>query len=423
MYAARPKRMITILRWRVSVSAIYRIIITILLILSLLFPWTQMVIRFKPSVLKKNTLEGSLQLQVYPTGTVLNTTDVIEYDIFGEAEKIFSQNIYFAWTIAVFGALVALLVALNIILLFPELESLPSPIKRLVDRFYPRKYKQLELLSALLCLIIAIVYAYISNFLVIGETNIGAAKANLLREANTLIGGRAISFSYSLGWGLGLVLFLIAAVGNLAWWIDRYIFRDKFDLSVFWRIRGHMVLIVLICTILPIAEGVVPMGVLGNSKRSYYVWSTLLIVAINASDVPPKISIMMPSALLMAMLVFAIWSAITFLMSAKSLLSRHLMKATPFISLTLPDDELARRHKILPLVSEWYRTISLKLSILAFLMIAMVYLFLVHGLGFAEGSIFIKIKEAGGIFSTSFSARLLMFVLVFQALLMFKPTR
>ncbi|MCR8432791.1 MAG: hypothetical protein NDP24_00885 [Crenarchaeota archaeon] len=416
MQAVKPKRMVKILGREISLLAIYRIAIVLMLSASLVLPWTQMTVSFVPPSLKSNAIEGYLQFRVYPIGIIHNETHVDLYDITGlNKNPVYLLDVLFAGFITIFGLFAIALVIINILLLLVEFK----PIKHVLAM-----YRRMELFNTLLGLALLVAYVYANNLLPVGETNVCAFKVDLWRQAKSLMSTyKCASYNYNIDWGVGLILLFICVISNLIMWVDKYVFVEKYNLSNWWRFRGHMTLLSLICAALPIAESIVPSGFLGVFKMRYYIWSPLSVIVVNVSDIPHIVSMLPPMGILLMILILAAWSYVVFTLGAKSLPSKYLMLATPFISLTLPDDELARRHKMLPIVTEWHRLMGLKLSILAFIIIALMYLFLVHGFGFAVESIAIEIEEAGGIFSTTFSAKLLAILIIAQALSLFRPTR
>lgn len=416
---ARPKRTIKIFVWKISVSAIYRTIIILLLFVSLVLPWTQMTVSFIPPELKSNAIEGYLQLRVYSIGIIHDETSLKIYDPAGKnATLIYSLSTLSGELFAIFGIFVVVLIILNTLLLISEFK----PMQLIL-----RKYKLIELISVVLGLSLIVAYVYVANVLPVGDGNVGVLKINLWNEANDLMAEhRVLRYSFYVGWGFGLVLFFICATCNLIVWVDRHIFIERYNLSNWWRFRGHMILISTLCAILPIAESITPPLKSIGLEGGYYVWSSLFIVAMIIDMEGIRLvqtSLLPPLGVLIAILILAIWTFLSFIISARSLPARYLMSATPYISLTLPDDELARRHKMLPVVSEWYRVVSLKLSLLAFVIAVLIYMFLVHGLGFGQGSIAIEIEGGKGLFRTTLSAWVLVILVLLQALLVFRPTK
>lgn len=413
MQATKPKRMIKIFRWRVSLMAIYRALIMLMLLISLLLPWAQMKVSFiRTSTI--NAVEGYIQLQVYPIGMVRNESVLDKYDLAGNKVSEYLLDEYFSISI-IYGLCVIILILLNLLFLISEFRPI---------QFVLGNYRRIELISTLLGLALLVVSIYTINIVPVDKTNVGALKASLWKGAKDLINiYRNTKDVYNIDWGLGLVLFFVCVLSNLIVWFDRYILLEKYNLSSWWRLRGHLALLGAVFAILPMAESIVPPGVFGSFKTRYYVWSSLFLTSITLGGTSPKTLILPSIGALFMVLILAVWSLTSFIISAKSLPARYLMSATPFISLTLPDEELARRHKMLPVVSEWHRVIGLKLSVLAFVMVALIYMFLVHGFGFGQGSIVIKIEGEGGIFRTTFSAGLLLIVILVQFFLMFKPTR
>ncbi|MEM4534400.1 MAG: hypothetical protein QXJ52_06530, partial [Candidatus Korarchaeota archaeon] len=342
MQAVKPKRMVKILGREISLLAIYRIAIVLMLSASLVLPWTQMTVSFVPPSLKSNAIEGYLQFRVYPIGIIHNETHVDLYDITGlNKNPVYLLDVLFAGFITIFGLFAIALVIINILLLLVEFK----PIKHVLAM-----YRRMELFNTLLGLALLVAYVYANNLLPVGETNVCAFKVDLWRQATSLMTKyRYASYNYNIDWGVGLILLFICVISNLIMWVDKYIFVEKYNLSNWWRFRGHVALLSLMCAALPIAESIVPSNFqfkippdfLVVFKRGYYIWSPLSVIVVN----PHIVSMLPPMGILLMILILAAWSYVVFTLSAKSLPSKYLMSATPFISLTLPDDELARRHK------------------------------------------------------------------------------
>lgn len=431
---AKPKKYITIYRWRVPVVTLGRAIFILLLIVAVLLPWTQARAILGETPLKQSAAMGSIDYYIYPLGFLVNITNIVTYDFAGNPTEHFHYDVSFSPTIMAFGLLVVILIVLNLLLLLYESDFRASFVKALQSKISVQLYFVLETIIAILAMALVFVYSYAINILSVDGLSIYQIKIDFLESVyhfkSTYYHTKDPVFIYQ--WGAGFILFFLVASALFVYWLDKYYFVEKLDLSISWRLRGHMIILSIIYMLLPNTEAII--------GSTYHVWSLVFHEVITEESIVIEAN---PAIMIWALILLIAEGAI-FILGAKYLPSRYLMKATPFITLALPDDELTRRHKMLPTVTRWYRLIDWGISLIAFVILGLFYVIFVRGFGtlaldiLKEGGAVVYRKGAqwslvwsytiyeggiNGVLWTVTPAHLLVLFVVIQALMILRPTR
>ena len=297
---------------------------------------------------------------------------------------------------------------LYVILILTELGKIKTPfLTKTTTQFY------IETLAVVLLMVTAIIFVYLHNIITTGISevgNLGALKADIFQDGRQL---RDIythtSVSWSLSWGPGYIIFVLSTLYALAIYIDRHLFSTILNLSTYWRLRGHFVILSYYLMGFPIAEAVV--------GQYYYTWTPLLTIIYTREGVGVEWA--NPSFTIMFIIIAIM--AIVYILGVTVFPLKYVIKAEPFITLALPDEEILRRHRILPITLQWKRNIDILLSILSFLAIAIFYVGLVRGLG--RLLIIIYVIEKTGILWTTPTALILTVCIIAQVVLILKPTK
>ncbi len=426
MGSAVPKRMVTIYKWRVPAMFLVYMFIVILLVISAILPWVHCSVTLTKLV-DILSAEGSICLNVYLWGHYELSGSITAYTKEGVEVSIPFHNAsgVISAMYPVFASVIILIV-LNLILALSELGKF-----KFLERITDRIRFIIETACWVIALMTSLYFAYFHNTFGIMDSNIGSTKASLYSNAyQVTVEYTHTDIGYSFSWGPGYVIFFICTVLITLMYIDKYIFTDMLELSSMWRFRGHLNVFALFMLAYPFAEAVV--------GDSYHMWSSLYHLVVFdygcIAELNPSVFIKMVVLIYINMILFTLGTTI--------LPSRHVMKSTPFITLALPDEEILRRHKMLPSVTRWKRVIDFSISIIAFIALVLWYLGLVRGLG----GVSISISQYGGVVPEAIltespwiakwsippavgelwstpPAYILTITIMIQALIILKPTR
>jgi len=418
--------MVTILRWRVPAMFLVYTFIVALLVVSIILPWVHSSVTLSKLV-DILSAEGSLSFTIYLWGHYDLSGSITAYTGEGTAVSIPFPSI--AGTVSAMYlvlACVIVVLVINLLLALTELGKF-SFLERITGglRFI------LETASIFISLLVSIYFAFFHNTFRVADSNVGALKSYLLTVALDVSSTFThTSISYSFSWGPGYLMFFLSTIIMLLIYIDRYVFTEMLELSSMWKFRGHLCLFALFMSAFPITEAVI--------GESFHMWSGLHHIVVFEYGYIAESN---PSVFI-KMVVLIYLDVIIFMLGTTILPSRHIMKSTPFITLTLPDEEILRRHKMLPKVTRWKRIVDLSISIIAFLSLAYLYIGLIRGLGgltlaitkyggeipesIIQEAPWItawSIPASAGVSWTTPPAYILTIVLLIQALIVLKPTR
>ncbi len=397
-----PKRMVTIFGRRVSLWALLYAGILILLILSLALPWISLVLSLKPTA-TVGCAEGYVRVNIFLWGIERVESAITGTDSTGRKALLESSvESYRHYQILPFLGLVLVIMFCFAIMLLSELEILgiSERILRLVD-----------LLAVILMMLTAVVFVYYQDVLYSAYNGrVFADRVALFRKYMEIREDYSHTAAcFYMRWGIGFLIFLAAFFLYVIIFVDKHVFKGKYDLSNYWRVRAHMALLMLLSSFFPIAEAI--------DGPTFYRWSLLFTITYRGSS--PTISI--ASLSFIALEIFIILDLIVVILAMAVLPSKHVMKATPFISLALPEEEIIRRHRMLPIVMRYKNLVDYTMSLMMFVCFYIIYVVFVKNLGALAVEITYKLST--GILWTTTTAWLMFILIVFQAFLVFKPVR
>jgi len=360
-----PRRMVRIWKWRVPAMSLFYIFIVVLIGLSLVLPWTHISAVFNPTH-PTGSCEGYISYDAYIWGS-----ERLSVDLYGvDAEGTPSLDFDLILSAMTFGELIYLIGCVVALLLYLAAFLTEMNIIRLA-----RKYETIfEIVAVSLMLIILIGFGLGSEMLLIGlpsqinigpytltASTIGGLKSALYGLFRTILGDYPrTGANFSSYWGGGYFIFFIAFIIALLSLVDRKIAKEKLDLSRYWRLRLHLGILALLTVFFPIAEHVEYRA--GAASGVFFKW--LLFGAFRYTDsgittvstyATEASVINFPSLESLIFAVSLILMLIVIFLTVGVLPSKHLTKENPFITLALPEDEIMRRHKMLPKITMWLK--------------------------------------------------------------------
>jgi len=405
---AVPKKMVTIFGRRVPASALVYLFIIILLSTSLLLPWVYLRIDFPEPTIKLLAVDGTITLIGYVFGVVKMVEDYTVYEAGGEVKVVDAVLYGFSKAMLVFFVLMILAIAIYVYIFFLELgkfEIGPSFLRKM--RF------ELETIAVVVLTFVCLVFVYYHNTLAVdllGMTYFSSEKTDFLANGLNFVQQYShTSIAIHLTWAPGYILMYLTTILALVVYIDRYYLSGVLNLSNYWRLRGHLLFIMFFALGFPLAEA--------SLSGSFNVWTSLFSITYYGNVVivsPASMSFLV--AFITIVLMFLV-----FIFGTTLWPSKHVVKAEPFITLALPDEEILRRHKALPVALAWKRMFDWVLSIMAFFAIAFLYVGIVKELG--SFYIVVWYREHMGLLWTTPSAYIVVICLLIQALIALKPTK
>jgi len=308
---------------------------------------------------------------------------------------------------------VLVILAIYVIIFLIELEKI-----RFVPSIMGEPSFLIETVAVVLMLVVAVLFTYVHNIMTVVIQSDGGRLENVLvsYKYTFFSDGQALesqhahtSDKWSMIWGPGYILFTLATIFAFLLYLDRYLLRGALDLSNYWRFRGHIAILTYLLLAFPISEAII--------SDSFHTWSPLIHITYFGQGFYIEKTVNG----FMIMTIFVTLQFVVFLLGVMVLPSRHVMKAQPFITLALPDEEILRRHKMLPVVTRWKKIVDWLLSILAFLALAFFYIGLLRELG--SLAIFIYYKGRIGLFWTTPTAYILTLAMMIQSAIILKPTK
>ena len=417
---AVPRRMVTIWKWRVPITGLFYLFMIVLVGISLVLPWSRTSAVFQQTHPVYSS-KGHITIDIFLWGAEIISVYLYGIDIDGnptEFRTVFATAV--PWYITIFLLMGCTVLGLYIYLLLGELGIINIEEKRKV---------LLEVVSLFLMLgtLVGFEFGIENMSSAFSSYTVGVdryAIFGFIQDIRKFYYYTAVSFS--LGWAPGYAVFFAAFFVALVAFLDRRIAREKLDLSWYWRLRFHLSALALLALFFPIADHIEYRGLAGGG---FYKWG-LLFGAIRygiggASLVNtyftekgilalPSIEAIMLSILLATIMVIVI-------MTVRFLPSRHLTKATPFITLALPEDEIMRRHKMLPIVSRWLRVMDWLIALVSIVAIYVAFRLYVWQLGVVD--VTVVVREKIGVFWTTIVSYIAIISLVIQFLMTLIPIR
>lgn len=405
-----PKAMITLFGKRIPVLVLFYVGIIIGIVISMVLPWVLVSVVFVPE-LAELSVEGSMSIIGYIWGGFVITWNYVVHELGGVSGAPETGTIYMFTNLFVgFFSILLVILAVYVVLILVELDKIKIGfLKSEGGRFI------IETLVVSLMMILSILFAHLHNVALLVPENVGvvAEKMNLYESgkdiANIYAHTRA---SWCLGWGLGFIIFVLTTIFAMILYFDKYLFKGALNLSVYWRVRGHLLIIAYYLLAFPLVEAIISGG-----TNTYYVWTGIFYTVYLEDGI--YFSFVSPSFVIMLIIMTLI--IVLFILGVTVFPSRYVMKAEPFITLALPDEEIVRRHKILPIAMQWRKSIDLLMSILSFFVIAFLYIGMVRELGHL--SVIIYYIEHVGMLWTTPAAYIVTCSIIAQALLILKPTK
>ena len=405
-----PKTMVTLFGKRIPALVLLYVGILVGIVVSIVFPWIFISVVFVPE-LAELSAEGSMSITAYVWGTVIVAWSYVVHELGGASKPPESGVLHlYANSFIAFFSILLIALAIYAILILVELEKIKTRFLSSVrSRFV------METVAVSLMMILSILFAHLHNAILLSPENVrivaekmslyesGKGVANIYAHTRT---------SWCFSWGTGFIVFLVTTIFAMIIYFDRYFLKGTLNLSMYWRVRGHMLLVAYYLLALPLVEAIVSRGV-----NMYHTWTGLFYVVYLEEGVYLSFA----SSSFVIMFIIMALMIVLFLLGTMVFPSRYVMKAEPFITLALSDEEIIRRHKILPIAIQWRKSIDLLISILSFFALAFFYVGIVRELGYL--SVIIYYIEHMGMLWTTPAAYILTCCVILQALLILKPTK
>jgi len=425
-----PRRMVRIWKWRIPAMGLFYLFLVALIGLSLVLPWTHITAVFNPTH-PTGSCEGYIIYDAYIWGSERLSVNL--YGVDAEGRPSLDSNLVLSSM--TLGELIYFVGCVAVLLLYLAAFLTEMNIIRL-----ERKYEMIfEAIATSLMLIILISFGLGSETLLVGlpsQINIGpyTLTASTIGGLRSAIYGlsKAIMGDYprtdvnfSLYWGPGYFIFFIAFIIAFLSLVDRKIVKEKLDLSWYWRLRLHLAILALLAMFFPVAEHVEYRA--GAASGAFFKW--LLLGAIKYTDSGITIIsryateasvINYPSLESLIFAVSLILTLVIIFLTVAILPSKHLTKETPFITLTLPEDEIIRRHKMLPKITMWLKLMDWLVMIISIVAIYFGFRFYVWQLGLI--SIYLAKGGIGFLWTTAISY-IVVTAIVIQFLITLVPVK
>jgi len=432
MSGSVPKKTIVIFGKRIPVSSIPYLIVFILVVVSIFLPWISYTVTFPEPSIQLLAAEGKIEVKGYLTGEVEMSYDYTIYGAKGEVSVNKGVIHGYAPGLLMFLALVVATAAIYLYLFLLETEKFT-----IGPRFLRENRALLDTLAVTLIMVTAVLFVHVHNILVVSLIESGMI-ADL--RSSILVEGMGLSerfyhttTSWNLTWGLGYTIFFIASILAYVNYIDKYLLKGSLNLSSYWRVRGHLIFLSFLMFAYPLAET----GLVRSFKAITEVGEVELIKGVHAftglfhisyqytevatSEWQNRVLVEMAPGVFIALFVLIVLSLVIFMAGVTIWPSRYVMKAEPFITLALPDEEILKRHKALPIALMWRRALDWVLSLIALLMLVIIFLALVKFLGHV--AIVAEHREHSGTLWTTLPATILVVCVMTQLVLALKPTK
>jgi len=425
--------MVVIFGKRIPLSALLYLFIVGLLVISMLLPWVYFEVSFPPPRVKLLAAEGRIRVVGYITGYVYILHEYIAYGAGGEITGVSEIARGIVYWMIVYFILVMVATALYFYIFLLETEKV-----KIGPEFLQRHRFLLETVALGILLAVAVSFIHVHNVLAM-ELITGGLIVD--EKGAVLSSGYSISqrFSYTttewrLSWAPGFVLFFIVTIIAYIYYVDKYFLKGILNLAPYWRVRGLLTMISVIMLAFPLAEcaqvgGCKVATPIGETelRRGYHTFTSLFHIAYyttgagGSTSWESKVIVSLSNMVFVVLTILIIFMFVIFLLGAVAWPCRYVIKAEPFITLALPDEEILRRHKALPSILAWKKALDIALSVIAGLTLVLLFIGFVKFLG--QIYITVAFMEHLGILWTTPAAYILALCLFAQTLLILKPTK